>query len=79
MRDLQAVINKTQNDAAEAVNAISDVVDYLAVLGMAMAYEEGVDPFSQIGTVLDGAATKAKEAAAAARRACEALSEEMRF
>lgn len=80
MRDLQAVINKTQNDAAEAFNAIADVVDYLAVLDMAIASEDNaVEPFSQLATVLKGTRDLAKKAADAAHRTSEALSKELRF
>ena len=80
MRDLQAVINATQNDAAAAFNAIADVVDYPAILEMAVSSEDSaVEPFLQITTVLRGTRDLAKKAADAAHRASEALSKELRF
>ena len=80
MRDLQAVINATQNDAAEAFNAVADVVDYLAVLDMAISSEDdALEPFSQLATVLRGARELAKKSADAAERTSEALSKELRF
>lgn len=80
MRDLQAVINATQNDAAEAFNAIADVVDYLAVLDMAISSEDdALEPFSQLATVLRGTPDLAKKAVDAAERTSAALSKEIRF
>ena len=80
MRDLQAVINAAQNDAADASSTIADVVDYLEVLDMAIASEDNaVEPFSQIATVLRGTRDLAKKAADAARLTYDALSRELRL
>ena len=78
MRDLQAVINAAYDDAATTFNAIADVSDYLAVLEMAVGSHEGVEPLSQIATVLMDIRAKAKQAAAAARRTSGALGKELR-
>ena len=79
-KHLQDVINDTQNDAAAACNAIADVVDYLAVLDMAISSEDdALEPFSQLATVLRGTRELAKKAADAAERTSSALSKELRF
>ena len=80
MRDLQAVINAAQNDAALAANGLADAVDILAILDMALdsRMEEGA-PFTQICTVLNKALESARTAQEAAQRVSTALTKELRF
>lgn len=80
MRDLQAVINATQNDASEAFNAVADVLDYLAVLDMALSFEDNaVAPYSQLTTVLRGATDLAKKAQDSLEKVSGTLAKEVRF
>ena len=80
MRDLQAVINATQSDTAVAFNAVADVLDYLAVLDMALAFEDSaVAPFSQLTTVLGGARDLAKKAQDSLEKVSGALAKEVRL
>lgn len=56
-----------------AFNGLGDVVDILQVLDMAIASEEGANPFQALATVLDVARLKATEARAEARQGLDLL------
>ena len=80
MRDLQAIINGTHDDAAVAVNGMCDVVDILTVLDLAIGSQlEDDEIFSQLSTVLQKALDVARQAKEAASRTSQALGKELRF
>ena len=79
MADLRSVISAAHDDAVDAFNCCAEVVDFLDVVDMALAYHDCTkDPFSQITTVLSRVRKIAVEGREAALRANNALSKEMR-
>ena len=59
-----------RDDAVEAFNKLSEVLDFLHVLGMALAGEDGEAPFSALATVTDAARSHALAGYDAAGRLC---------
>ena len=59
-----------REDAVEAFNKLSEVMDFLQVLGMALASEDGAEPFSELATVANAARQHARAGYEAAGRVC---------
>ena len=59
-----------REDAIEACNQSSEVVDFLQVLGMALANEKCASPFSELATVVGAALHRARTGYEAAGRVC---------
>ncbi len=80
MVDFRPMITAARDDAVVAFNHCAEVVDFLDVVDMAMAYHGcSEDPFSQIATVLSQVRKIAIEGREAASRACKVLSGEIRI
>ena len=79
MANLDASLSAVSDDAVTAFNAIADVIDFLDVVDMALAYHDcSKDPFSQLTTVLGQARKIAVEGREAASHACKVLSGEIK-
>ena len=59
-----------REDAIEAFNKLAEVMDFLQVLDMALASEEGAEPFSELATVSNAARELARTGWTAAGRLC---------
>ena len=59
-----------REDAVEAFNKLSEVLNFLQVLGMALASEDGAEPFCELATVTNAARQLARSGYEAAGRLC---------